>query len=136
MQFLTPYVFREYFLVSQARQPVLFMLYTLCCFSGNINNINSVLNVQRLSEQLLSDGIFIVLEWNISNVQIYHQQNVSIAVVPNPIVLIHLGNMTLQLMLLYNTQFNVSLIQPGICGQPNHTAFIELISNIFTNRCK
>ena len=106
------------------------MLYTLCCFSGNINNINSVLNVQRLSEQLLSGGIFIVLEWNVSNVQIYHQQNVSIAVVPHPIVLIHLGNMTLQLMLLYKTLYNVSLTQPGICGQPNQTAFIELNSNI------
>ena len=29
-------------------------------------------------------------------------------------------------MLSYNTLYNVSITQPGICGQPNQTVFIEL----------
>ena len=29
-------------------------------------------------------------------------------------------------MLLYNTLYNVSITQPGICGQPNQTSFIKL----------
>ena len=111
------------------------LYHSLCCFSGNVNSINSVLAVWTLYEQFLSDGISIVLEWNISNVQIYHQMNVSIAVVPSPIAVMHARNRTLQLILSYNTLYNVSLTQPGICGQPNQTSFIELIS-IFTNRCK
>ena len=82
------------------------LYHSLCCFSGNVNStyINSVLDVQPLyHEQFLSDGLSIVLEWNISNVQIYHQQNVSIAVVPNPIAVMHTRNRTLQLTFIQHT---------------------------------
>ena len=91
------------------------LYYSLCCFSGNINSINSVLDIRHLSKQFLRDGISIALEWNVSNVQIYHQLNVSIAVVPNPIAVVHTGNRTLQLMLSYHTLYNVSITQPDIC---------------------
>ena len=100
------------------------------CFSdNNINILNSILDVQRLSEQFSSDEISVICKWNVSNVQIYYQQllqNVSINVVPNPIVIRYAGNRNFQLTLLYNTLYNVSITQPGICGQPNQTVFIKL----------
>ena len=78
----------------------------------------------------MSDRITVQLEWTISLLQIYYQQllqNVSIDVVPdNGVTVAYTGNRTLQLTLQYNTLYNVSLTQPGICGQPNQTAFIGL----------
>ena len=43
------------------------------------------------------------------------------------ILITYTGNRTIQLSLLYNVQYNVSITQPGICGQPNQTAYTELI---------
>ena len=100
------------------------------------NAINLQLDVQLLSERFSSDGISVVYQWNVSNVQIYHQQllgSVSITVVPNTMFIMYTGNRTLQLTLLYNTPYNVSLTQPGICGQPNHTASIALSYSKDTN---
>ena len=34
------------------------------CFPDNINTLNSVLDVRRLSEQFSSDGISVVFKWN------------------------------------------------------------------------
>ena len=98
---------------------------------GNINDLDFELDIRFISRLFSSNGISVVLEWNVSNVQIYYQQllqNVSVYVVPNPLMmaLIHTGNRTLQLMLSYNTLYNVSITQPGICGPPNQTVFIEL----------
>ena len=61
----------------------------------------------------------------------YRQQllpNISINVVPDIwLDALLIGNMSVQIMSLqYNTLYNVSLIQPGICGQPNQSASIEL----------
>ena len=100
------------------------------------NTINFELDVQLLSEKFSSDGISVVYQWNVSNVQIYYQQllgNVSITVIPNTMFIMYKGNRTPQLTLLYNTLYNVSLTQPGICGQPNHTASIALIYSKHTN---
>ena len=98
-------------------------------FSGNINIQNPQLSILPHSEELSSDNITVIFEWNVSNLQIYHQQllqNVSINVVPDPVEIIYRGNMTFQLTLLYNTLYNVNITQPGICGQPYQTVFIEL----------
>ena len=45
-------------------------------------------------------------------------------IVPDPEVDPFIGNMSIRLALpvLYNTLYNVSVTQPGICGQPNQTA--------------
>ena len=71
-----------------------------------------------------------MLEWTIFLSQINYQQllqNISINVVPDPEVpMMYIGNRTLQLTLLYNTLYNVSITQPGICRQPNQIAFIGL----------
>ena len=78
----------------------------------------------------MHERITVQLEWTVLPSQIYYQQllqNVSVHVVPDPeMTTVNIGNRTLQLTLLHNTPYNVSITQPGICGQPNQTAFIEL----------
>ena len=103
----------------------------MLCFSGNVNTSNPQLSILSHSEQLssLSNNITVDFEWTVSNLQIYHQQllqNISINVVPDPIAIMYTGNRTFQLTLLYNTLYTVNITQPGICGQPNQTVFIEL----------
>ena len=90
-----------------------------------------LLSIQSHSELFSSDNITVVFEWNASNLQIYHQQllqNVSINVLPDPVaILAYTGNRIFQpicCIIFYIA--NVSLTQPGICGQPNQTVFIEL----------
>ena len=72
----------------------------------------------------------VVLEWTLSNSPSYYQQlvrNVSVNVFPHlEMITTFIGNMSIQLALSYNTLFNVSVTQPGICGRPNQTVFIEL----------
>ena len=73
----------------------------------------------------------VILDWALSNSLGRYQQlllpNVSINIVPDPEVeIMFFGNMSNKLMLHYNTSYNVSITQPGVCGQPNQTAFIEL----------
>ena len=73
----------------------------------------------------------VILEWTISKSLSHYQQllllNISISVVPNPETeIIFIGNMSIHLSLPYNTLYNVSVTQPGICGQPNQMAYVEL----------
>ena len=73
----------------------------------------------------------VILEWTLSNPLGHYQEfllpNVSVSVVPNPEVEIDfIRNTSVRLILPYNTLYNVSVTQPGICGQPNQTAFVEL----------
>ena len=85
------------------------------------------LHLSTPTEQFTSDRVTVLLEWTFSLSQIYYQclpWNVSIFVVPDTEVT--RGNMSAQLTLQYNTLYNVSLTQPGICGQPNQTEFIHL----------
>ena len=101
----------------------------MLCFSGNINTQNPELDIQSHSQQFSSDNITFVFEWNVSNLQIYHQQllqNVSINVVPDPVEITYTENRIFQLTLLYSTLYTVNITQPGICGQPNQTVIIEL----------
>ena len=79
-----------------------------------------------------------LLGWIYPSSRTYYQQlaiarNVSVNVVPEiwlNAILVFVGNMSVILTLQYNTLYNVSITQPGICGQPNLTAYIEL------NYCK
>ena len=68
------------------------------------------------------------LEWNLS--PSYYQQlvqNVSVTVIPDrEVAITYIGNMSIQLILPYNTLYNVRVTQPGIRGRPNQTAFVEL----------
>ena len=88
------------------------------------------LKAQSHLAQLMCERITVQLEWTVLLSQIYYQQllqNISVHVVPDPeMTTVNTGNRTLQLTLAYNTLYNVSITQPGICGQPNQTAFIEL----------
>ena len=88
------------------------------------------LSIQSHSEHFISDSITVLLEWTTSLSQIYYQyllQNVSILVIPDTEVTIaYIANMNAQLTLQYNREYRVSVTQPGICGQPNQTAFIHL----------
>ena len=52
--------------------------------------------------------------------------NVSIDTVPDTGVDLVIRDTSVQLTLPYNAQYNVSITQPGICGQPNQTVFLEL----------
>ena len=87
-------------------------------------------SIRSHSEQFISDRFIVILEWTISLSQVYYQQllrNFSILVVPDTgVTIAYIENGTLQLSLLYNTLYSVSITQPGICGQPNRTIFIEL----------
>ena len=72
-----------------------------------------------------------ILEWTVSNTLGRYQQlllsNASVSVVPSPEVeIIFIRNMSVQLTLSYNTLYDVSITQPGICGQPNQTVSIKL----------
>ena len=85
----------------------------------------------RSEPEFLSGRVVVNIEWTISNPLGCYQHlllpNVSISVVPDPEAeVVDVGDMSIQLTLSYNTPYNVSITQPGICGQPNQTAFIEL----------
>ena len=99
-------------------------------FYNSPDVLTSSLNIQSHSAQLRTEIITVKLEWTVSLSQIYYQQllqNVSIDAVPDTgIAIAYTGNMTLQVTLQYNRLYNVSLTQPGICRQPNQTAFIKL----------
>ena len=90
------------------------------------------LSVQSHSEEFFSDRVLVtvLLEWTISLSQIYYQQllrNVSVDIAPDPeVIMTNIENMSVQLTLQYNTLYNVNITQPGICGQPNQTTFIQL----------
>ena len=70
----------------------------------------------------------VILEWTFSNSQNQLLRNVSVNVVPAPLEMIttHVGNMSIQLTLPYNTLYNVSVTLPGICGRPNQAAYVRL----------
>ena len=94
---------------------------------------NPELSIDSHSEQFTNDGVVVLLEWTymyLTSVTYYQQllPNISINVVPaTRLDAVLIGNTSVQIISLqYNTQYNVSITQPGICGQPNQSAFIEL----------
>ena len=111
------------------------MLLLISCFAAKFSDTQqtTVLSIPPHSEEFLSDRVVVMLEWtlDLSNLNHYLQllllPNVSIDVIPNSeVIVMFFGNMSVQLTLPYNTMYNVSITQPGICGQPNQMVFIEL----------
>ena len=89
----------------------------------------AVLSIQLQSEEFLSNRVVILLEWTLSNSNRYQRllPNTSANVFPlTEVEITFIGSMSIQLTLAYNIQYNVSITQPGICGQPNQTSFLEL----------
>ena len=89
----------------------------------------AVLNIQLQSEEFLSERVVVLLEQTLSNSNHYQRllPNASANVSPlTEVEIMFTGNMSIQLTLAYNTLYNVSITQPGICGRPNQTAFIKL----------
>ena len=89
----------------------------------------TVLSIQLQPESFLSDRVVVLLEWNLSNSNHYQQllPNASANVSPlTEVEIMFTGSMSIRLTLAYNTLYNVSITQPGICGRPNQAAFIKL----------
>ena len=85
--------------------------------------------VRSHSEQFTSDRVTIALEWILLNSQIHYQQflrNISISAAPPLNNLMLTGNMRVQLVLSYNTQYNVSVTQHSTCQQLIRTTFLLL----------
>ena len=87
----------------------------------------------------MSDGVTISLEWALLNLQIYYQQllrSITINAVPPIRNVMFTGNMRAQLVLLYNTMYNVSVTQNSTCQQLIRTKFLLLNysrSSIYTD---
>ena len=83
-----------------------------------------------LSERPSSDRVTALLEWAHSSSLIQYQQllqNISVSIVPDlGVEVLLLGNKNVQVTLLYNTLYNVSIVQPATCEQLSQVAFIEL----------
>ena len=81
-------------------------------------------------ERFSSDRVTAVLEWTLSSTLIQYPQllqDVSVSIVPDfGVEMLLLGNMSVQLTLLYNTLYNVSILQSATCEQLSQAAFIEL----------
>ena len=87
------------------------------------------LSIQSDPEQFLRDGVTVLLEWTLLNSQTYYQQflrNISINADPPPNDVMFNGNMTVQLVLSYNTLYNVSVTQHSTCQRLVQTAFLQL----------
>ena len=97
-----------------------------------IDTPTAELSIQSHQEQFTSNSIEIILKWTLSNSSSYNYyqqllQNASVNIVPElEVVIMFFRNMSAQLTLPYNTLYNVSVTQPGICGRFNQTVFIEL----------
>ena len=88
----------------------------------------SELSIQFDSEELSRDGV--TVQWTLLNLQIYYQQllrNVSVKAVPPLRNIMFTENTRVQLVLSYNTLYNVSVTQNGTCQQLIQTTFLELI---------
>ena len=94
------------------------------------------MSVQSDPEEFSSDGVTVNLEWTLLNSQVYHQQflqNVIVNVNPPLDNIMSTGNMRVQLILSYNTLYNVSVTQNSTCQQLNQTMFLELnYSKLYT----
>ena len=72
----------------------------------------------------------VILEWTLSSSLTQYPrllQNVNVSIVPDSgVEMLLLGNTRIQLTLLYNTLYNVSIVQLAACEQLSQAAFIEL----------
>ena len=88
------------------------------------------MGIQLLLERFSSDRVTAVVEWTLSSSLAQYPpllQNMSVSIVPDSVVeMLLLGNTSVQLILLYNTLYTVSIVQPATCEQLSQEAFIEL----------
>jgi hypothetical protein len=88
------------------------------------------------SEQFSSDAVTVTLEWFLLNSQNYYQlllSNITVTADPRPNNVMFTGNMSAQLTLSYNTQYNVSVTQHSTCQQLIRTKFLLLnYSKLYT----
>ena len=110
------------------------LITTVLCYAY-LANFSGTLpakpSIQSSSQQFLSNRVVVMSEWTLSNSFGRYQQlllpNVSVSVIPSPEEeIMFIRSMSIRLTLPYNTLYNVSVTQPGVCGQPNQIAFIEL----------
>ena len=89
----------------------------------------SELSVQSGSEDFSSDGVIVALEWTLLNSRNYYQyllRNISVSANPQLNNVVFTGDMRAQVVLSYNTLYNVSVTQHSTCHQLIGTTFIEL----------
>ena len=87
------------------------------------------LSVQSDPEQFSSDGVTVNLEWTLLYSQVYYQQllqNVIVNVDPPLDNVMFTGSTRVQLVLLYNTLYNVSVTQNSTCEGLVQPTFLEL----------
>ena len=87
------------------------------------------LSIRNRSEDFSSGEVTVNLEWTFIKLQTYYQQllrNISVSAEPKLRNVMFNGNMTVQLVLSYNTLYNVSLTQHSICQQLIQTKLFEL----------
>ena len=100
---------------------------SLCLIPDNLFLLE--LSIHSDPEQILSDGVTVLLEWTLLNSQIYYQRflyNASINTDPPLRNVTFAGNMSVHLVLSYNTLYNVSVTQHSTCEQLIRTAFLQL----------
>ena len=110
------------------------MIYVAGLYLDIIINLSPCIKLLELSirldpEQFSSDGVTVNLEWTLLNSQTYYQQllrNIIVNAAPPPRNIIFTGNMRAQLVLAYNTPYNVSVTQNSTCEQLIQTSFLEL----------
>ena len=88
------------------------------------------LSIRFDSEEFSSDVVTVSLVWTLLNSQIYYQQllyNVSVSADPPLRKVMFTGDMRAQLVLAYNTPYNVSITQHSTCQRLTPTTFLELI---------
>ena len=88
------------------------------------------LSIRFDSEEFSSDVVTVSLVWTLLNSQIYYQQllySVSVSADPPLRKVMFTGDMRAQLVLVYNTPYNVSITQHSTCQRLTPTTFLELI---------
>ena len=86
-------------------------------------------HIQLCSEQFSSNAVTVTLELTLLNSQDYYHQllsNVSVSANPQLNNVMPTGNMRVELTLLYNTPYSVSVTQHSTCRQLIRTKFLLL----------
>ena len=107
------------------------LLFHILCKSHYvlISNLELIIHSDPEHVQFSRDGVIVLLEWTLLHSQTYYQQflrNVSINADPQPNNVMFAGRMRVQLVLSYNTLYNVSVTQHSTCERLVQTAFLQL----------
>ena len=86
-------------------------------------------SIQSDPEQFSSGGVTVLLERTLLNSQSYYQQllrNISVNADPPLHNMMFTGSMRVELVLSYNTLYNVTVTQHSTCAQLIRTTFLQL----------